>query len=115
MVKSSKFIIFTYLYILIFISNAWAIESAAHKVEVAKCLGIIMTIKNNSLFDQINIKASKILDLYLEKILRLDIGSIMMKEMSEEGANYIYKELNNANPDKLDKVLNKCISTFRIG
>ena len=115
MVKSAKFIIFIYLYFLIFISNAWSIESAAHKVEVAKCLGMIMTIKNNSSFDQINIKANKILDLYLEKILRFDIGSIMMKEMSEEGANYIYKELNTTNPEKFDKILNKCISTFRIG
>jgi hypothetical protein len=65
LVKSTKFIIFTYLYILIFIGNAWAIESAAHKVEVAKCLGIVMTIKNNSSFEQINIDQEFYLLLYL--------------------------------------------------
>lgn len=113
--KISKTIIFLYLFIFIFISNSLAIESAAHKVEVSKCLGIIMTIKNNSSFEKINNKANKILELYLDKIIRLDIGSLMLKEMSEIGANSIYKELQNTNSKKLDKILDKCISTFRIG
>ena len=46
-------------------NNANAIESAAHKVEVAKCLGVIMTVKNNSIYEENIYKANNILELYL--------------------------------------------------
>ncbi len=95
------------------ISNA--IESAAHKVEVAKCFGIIMTIKNNSIYKENISKANNILELYLEKILSLNIGSIMMKEMSELAAEEVYNKLNDYTATNLDKLLNKCISILRIG
>ena len=49
MVKITKYIIYSLFIVYILLSKASSIESAAHKVEVAKCFGILMTIKNNSL------------------------------------------------------------------
>jgi chemotaxis protein CheY-P-specific phosphatase CheC len=92
-----------------------AIESAAHKVEVAKCFGIIMTIKNNSQYKENIFKASNILDLYLKKIMHLNIGSIMMKEMSQQAALEVFNKLDSHSSTSLDKLLEKCISTLRIG
>ena len=60
-------------------------------------------------------KANNILELYLEKILSLNIGSIMMKEMSELAAEEVYNKLNDYTATNLDKLLNKCISILRIG
>ena len=115
MVKNKKFIIISFL-ILFFLPNiAYSIESAAQKVEVAKCFGIIMTIKNNSKYENNIIKASNIIEIYLDKIISLNIGSIMMKEMSEEAANKVFDKLENHTFTSLDNLLNKCINTLRIG
>ena len=58
MVKITKYLAYTLL-IFFFTYKAHSIESAAHKVEVSKCFGILMTIHNNS-FDDVNrIKAKK--------------------------------------------------------
>jgi len=74
-----------------------------------------MTIHNNS-FDDINrIKAKKILNLYLDKIIRLNIGSLMMKEMSESGAKSIYLDVINTNTEKVNKAIQKCINIFKVG
>ena len=115
MVKFKKIIILLLIILLPFYNISYAIESAAHKVEVAKCFGIIMTIKNNSL-DKDNIeKANNILKLYLDKIINLKIGSIMMKEMSEKAALEVFTDLENYPSTHFDMLLNKCINTFRIG
>ena len=115
MVKNKKFIIISFL-ILFFLPNiANSIESAAHKVEVAKCFGIIMTIKNNSKYENNIIKATNIIEIYLDKIINLNIGSIMMKEMSEEAANEVFNQLESLTSSSLDNILNKCINTLRIG
>jgi hypothetical protein len=74
-----------------------------------------MTIHNNS-FDDINrIKAKNILNLYLDKIIRLNIGSLMMKEMSESGAKSIYLDVINTNTEKVNKSIHKCINIFKVG
>ena len=115
MVKFKKVIIILSLILLPFYNISHAIESAAHKVEVAKCFGIIMTIKNNSI-DKGNIeKANNILELYLDKIINLKIGSIMMKEMSEKAAAEVFTDLKSYPSTHFDTLLNKCINTLRIG
>ena len=101
--------------IILTFNNSIAIESAAHKVEVAKCFGVIMTIKNNSVYEENISKANNILELYLEKIINLDIGSIMMKEMSEKAAMEVFQSLDDHTLSSLDRLLEKCINTLRIG
>lgn len=96
-------------------NNTNAIESAAHKAEVAKCLGVIMTVKNNSIYEENISKANNILELYLDKIINLNIGSIMMKEMSEKAAIEVFQSLNEHTSYSLDILLEKCINTLRIG
>ena len=61
------------------------------------------------------LKATKILDLYLEKIMNLNIGSIMMKDMSQQAASELFYSLDKQTSNSLDKLLEKCISTLRIG
>lgn len=113
MVKITKYI--AYALFFFFTYKAYSIESAAHKVEVSKCFGILMTIQNNSLDDVNRIKAKNILNLYLDKIIRLNIGSLMMKEMSELGAKSIYLDVINTNTEKINKSIHKCINFFKIG
>jgi len=114
LVKITKYLAYALL-IIFFTDKAYSIESAAHKVEVSKCFGILMTIHNNS-FDDVNrIKAKNILNLYLDKIIRLNIGSLMMKEMSELGAKSIYLDVINTNTEKINKSIHKCINFFKIG
>ena len=115
MVEYKKFIIFLLILIIPTFNNSIAIESAAHKVEVAKCFGVIMTIKNNSVYEENISKANNILELYLEKIINLDIGSIMMKEMSEKAAMEVFQSLDDHTLSSLDRLLEKCINTLRIG
>ena len=115
MVKNKKYIIIIFLILFLFSNVSYSIESAAHKVEVAKCFGVIMTIKNNSKYEDNIIKATNIMEIYLEKIISLNIGSIMMKEMSEKAANEVFDKLDNHNSSSLDNLLNKCINTLRIG
>lgn len=114
MVKITKYIIYSLFIVYILLSKASSIESAAHKVEVAKCFGILMTIKNNSL-DETGIRANRILNLYLNKILDLEIGSLMMKDMSDKGANLIYKDIIELNIDNINKAINKCIQILKVG
>ena len=114
MVKITKYLAYALL-IFFFTDKAYSIESAAHKVEVSKCFGILMTIHNNSLDDVNKIKAKNILNLYLDKIIRLNIGSLMMKEMSELGAKSIYLDVINTNTEKINKSIHKCINFFKIG
>ena len=114
MVKITKYLAYALL-IFFFTNKAYSIESAAHKVEVSKCFGILMTIQNNSLDDVNRIKAKNILNLYLDKIIRLNIGSLMMKEMSELGAKSIYLDVINTNTEKINKSIHKCINFFKIG
>lgn len=114
MVKITKYLAYALL-IFFFTDKAYSIESAAHKVEVSKCFGILMTIQNNSLDDVNRIKAKNILNLYLDKIIRLNIGSLMMKEMSELGAKSIYLDVINTNTEKINKSIQKCINFFKIG
>ena len=113
--KNTKYIIYFIIIIFLFFNKAYSIESAAHKAEVAKCFGVLMTIKNNSVIEETRLKANKILDLYIDKILGLKIGSIMMKEMSDEGAKTISKELKHPNLDIINHSIQRCINTFRIG
>ena len=115
MVKNKKYIIIIFLILFLFSNVSYSIESAAHKVEVAKCFGIIMTIKNNSKYEDNIVKATNIIEIYLEKIISLNIGSIMMKEMSEEAANQLFHKLEDHTLSSLDNLLNKCINTLRIG
>jgi len=61
------------------------------------------------------IKAKNILDLYLDKIFRLNIGSLMMKEMSELGAESIYLDVIDKNREKINKSIQKCINIFKVG
>ena len=114
MVEYKKFIVFL-LILMLPAYNTNAIESAAHKVEVAKCLGVIMTVKNNSIYEENISKANNILELYLEKIINLNIGSIMMKEMSEKAAIEVFQSLDDHTLSSLDRLLEKCINTLRIG
>jgi hypothetical protein len=114
LVKITKYLVYALL-IFFFTDKAYSIESAAHKVEVSKCFGILMTIQNNSLDDVNRIKAKNILNLYLDKIIRLNIGSLMMKEMSELGAKSIYLDVINTNTEKINKSIQKCINFFKIG
>lgn len=115
MVKFKKVIVLLSIILLPSYGISYAIESAAHKVEVAKCFGVIMTIKNNSI-DKDNIeKANNILELYLDKIINLNIGSIMMKEMSEKAAAEVFNDLKSYPSTHFDNLLNKCINTLRIG
>ena len=115
MVKNKKYIIIIFLILFLFSNVSYSIESAAHKVEVAKCFGVIMTIKNNSKYEDNIIKATNIIEIYLEKIISLNIGSIMMKEMSEKAANEVFNKLESLTSSSLDNLLNKCINTLRIG
>ena len=115
MVKNKKYIIIIFLILFLFSNVSYSIESAAHKVEVAKCFGVIMTIKNNSKYEDNIIKATNIIEIYLEKIISLNIGSIMMKEMSEEAATEVFNQLESLTSSSLDNLLNKCINTLRIG
>ena len=115
MVKNKKYIIISFLILFLLPNIAYSIESAAHKVEVAKCFGVIMTIKNNSKYEDNIIKATNIIEIYLEKIISLNIGSIMMKEMSEEAATEVFNQLESLTSSSLDNLLNKCINTLRIG
>ena len=114
MVKITKYLAYALL-IFFFTDKAYSIESAAHKVEVSKCFGILMTIQSNSLDEVIKIKAKNILDLYLDKIFRLNIGSLMMKEMSELGAESIYLDVIDKNREKINKSIQKCINIFKVG
>jgi hypothetical protein len=114
LVKITKYLAYALL-IFFFTNKAYSIESAAHKVEVSKCFGILMTIQNNSLDDVNRIKAKNILNLYLDKIIRLNIGSLMLKEMSELGAKSIYLDVINTNTEKINKSIHKCINFFKIG
>jgi len=113
LVKITKYI--AYALFFFFTYKAYSIESAAHKVEVSKCFGILMTIQSNSLDEVIKIKAKNILDLYLDKIFRLNIGSLMMKEMSELGAESIYLDVIDKNREKINKSIQKCINIFKVG
>ena len=115
MAKITKYLVYSLLILYALLNKAYSIESAAHKVEVAKCYGILMTIKNNSLDSKISFKSDQILNLYYEKIIRLNIGSLMMKEMSEFGANVIYEDVINLNKVKVNKSIQKCISIFKVG
>jgi len=115
LVRVEKFIIILSIILFSCCNISYAIESAAHKVEVAKCFGVIMTIKNNSEHEDNIIKANNILELYLEKIINLNIGSLMMKEMSDEAAIKTFSELQSHTPTHFDNLLNKCIATLRIG
>jgi hypothetical protein len=113
--KITKYLVYSILIIYALSNKVYSIESAAHKVEVAKCYGILMTIKNNSLDSKITFKSDQIFNLYFEKIIRLNIGSLMMKEMSEFGANTIYEDVINLNTVNVNKAIQKCISLFKIG
>jgi len=115
LVKYKKALIIFFIILYPHANIANAIESAAHKVEVAKCFGTIMTIKNNSQYKENILKATKILDLYIEKIMNLNIGSIMMKDMSQQAASELFYSLDKQTSKSLDKLLEKCISTLRIG
>ncbi|MBH87583.1 MAG: hypothetical protein CMJ12_00310 [Pelagibacterales bacterium] len=115
MVKFREVIIFLLIILLPFYNIAYSIESAAHKVEVAKCFGVIMTIKNNSKNKDNIEKANNIVELYLDKIINLNIGSIMMKEMSEKAAEEVFTDLKSYPSTYFDTLLNKCINTLRIG
>ena len=115
MAKITKYLVYSLLILYALLNKVYSIESAAHKVEVAKCYGILMTIKNNSLDSKISFKSDQILNLYYEKIIRLNIGALMMKEMSEVGANAIYEDVINLNTDKVNKTIQKCISIFKVG
>lgn len=115
MVKYKKTLIIFFIILYPYANITNAIESAAHKVEVAKCFGTIMTIKNNSQYKENILRATKILDIYLEKIMNLNIGSIMMKDMSQQAASELFYSLEQHNSKSLDKLLEKCISTLRIG
>jgi len=115
LVECKKLIVFILLLLFPVFNTSYAIESAAHKVEVAKCVGIIMTIKNNSKYEENIFKATNVLELYLDKILSLNIGSIMMKEMSDQAAKEVFNSLDNHTSLSLDNLLNKCINTLRIG
>ena len=72
-----------------------------------------MTIKNNSKYEDNIVKATNIIEIYLEKIISLNIVSIMMKEMSEEAANQLFHKLEDHTLSSLDNLLNKCINTLR--
>jgi len=113
--KITKYLVYSLLILYALLNKVYSIESAAHKVEAAKCYGILMTIKNNSLDSKISFKSDQILNLYYEKIIRLNIGALMMKEMSEFGANVIYEDVINLNTDKVNKSIQKCISIFKVG
>ena len=115
MAKITKYLVYSLLILYALLNKVYSIESAAHKVEAAKCYGILMTIKNNSLDSKISFKSDQILNLYYEKIIRLNIGALMMKEMSELGANSIYEDVINLNTDKVNKSIQKCISIFKVG
>ena len=115
MAKITKYLVYSILIIYALSNKVYSIESAAHKVQVARCYGILMTIKNNSLDSKIAFKSDQILNLYLDKIIRLNIGSLMMKEMSELGAISIYENVINSNTIKVNKSIQKCISIFKVG
>ena len=66
MVKNKKYIIISFLILFLLPNIVYSIESAAHKVEVAKCFGIIMTIKNNSKYEN-NISNQQVLVQKIKK------------------------------------------------
>ena len=68
-----------HLYRPLFSNVSYSIESAAHKVEVAKCFGVIMTIKNNSKYEDNIIKATNIIEIYLENLFQLGWGRSLGK------------------------------------
>ena len=47
--------------------------------------------------------------------MNLNIGSIMMKDMSQQAASELFYSLDKQTSKSLDKLLEKCISTLRIG
>jgi hypothetical protein len=47
--------------------------------------------------------------------MNLNIGSIMMKDMSQQAASELFYSLEQHTSKSLDKLLEKCISTLRIG
>ena len=110
-VKYSILIIFLYLFVS---KNSFPIESALHEAELAKCLGIFMTIKNNDFNYNHKEIAINTLTIYKDKIERLKWNE-MTKEMSDKGAetilNYNKKNLNT----EIKNLLNSCIMTFRVG
>ena len=99
---------------LFFIKKSVSIESAAHEAELAKCLGVFMTIKNNDFNQKYKNVADNVLTVYKEKIRRLK-SSQMTKEMSAKGAkiieSYNIQKMNN----DINNLLNSCIMTFRVG
>ncbi len=109
-----KYSLLVFFIVILFSKNSFTIESALHEAELAKCLGILLTIQNNEFEPKFKITAKKIYDHYLDKLSRLEMGE-MTKEMSERGAKLVLT-LNNENKNnEIHNLLNSCLMTFRVG
>ncbi len=103
------------IFIIFIISkNSLTIESAVHQAELAKCVGILLTIQHNEFDQRFKAIAKNTFDHYFERFSRLEMNG-MAKEMSEKGANLIIT-LNEENKNnEIHNLLTRCIMTFRVG
>jgi len=113
LVRRNQFLILFFL-LIIGSNNSFAIESAAHKAEIAKCIGILVTIKNNNYDHDLKLKSIDILNHYSKKIASINYNS-MIKEMSEKGAKLVQSLENKEHYDRVLNIINSCTMTFRVG
>lgn len=112
MVKKYSLLVF-FIFILIS-KNSVTIESALHHAEIAKCIGILLTIQHNEFDKKLEAIAKNTLNHYSEKLSRLEMNS-MAKEMSEKGANLVISLNEENKKDEIQNLLETCIMTFRVG
>ena len=94
--------------------NSFTIESALHEAELAKCLGILLTIQNNEFDQKFKVIAKNTFDHYTEKLSRLEMSE-MTKEMSDKGAKLIITLEDEKKYKEIHNILNSCLMTFRVG
>jgi len=113
LVRRNQFLILLFLF-FIGTNNSFSIESAAHEAEIAKCIGILMTIKNNNYDQNLKLKSKDIMHHYFKKITSINHNS-MTKEMSEKGAKLVQSLEKKEHYDKVLNIINSCVMTFRVG
>tara|TARA_B100000686_G_C16483854_1_gene808541 strand:- start:122 stop:463 length:342 start_codon:yes stop_codon:yes gene_type:complete len=109
-----KYLFLILILILFSYESVFSIESALHEAELAKCIGILSTIKNNDFKREHKLIASNTLDNYSDKINRLHISSAL-KEMIDNGSKKIMLYLHDKKETQITDLLNNCILVFRVG
>jgi len=114
--KYTKIILLTYIFIRISITNSYAIESAAHKAEVIKCLIASSFILNFDILDKnikklaINVNKNSTLN-----IKKLEISKLSIEALEEEVESNYKKLIDKKKHATLANKLNFCVQTLKIG